>query len=458
MFAGEIMSKSDFDVVLKTPPPAPALDELTPVEQVRDQLPMGEEVQDRFIAAARSQYLDGSEMDDLRLFNSLLNFVHRLPRSQDLEDTRTLHEAIQGFIWDLTQPLRTAEKRVAELEGQILDQLKTHPATVLEPSDFEADPMTTESMLKDYLELCHGLVSDITAVRRDVLLAKRLFVDSDCLIITMRNRLHDLENIICGQAGRTEGTLRYKEFDIPRRKWLEGLRTGLDDLLDLMPYLKKAYPESKVSIVSTDESTALSEPFVMRNIARHWIRNALDKGATEVEVQLQPYDDEHYVFSVMDDVPGGFPRSVRSRLGKEQILHHDDYEGGSGFEIICKHLAPQLGPGARIVIETPLKAAGGSRVSVIFPRTLPEQKSSPAGNGLANYRSKPVPVNFVEMDAPDWTVRVRTDDFLLDYYRRVTPGGAIFDRLCAGGLRVFRPDLLPRKPVGMTFRLTPRIG
>jgi hypothetical protein len=450
------MSDSD-SITLRTPLPAPALDELTPVEQVRDQLPMGREVQDQFIAAARSHYLDEAGMDDLQLFNSLLGYVHRLPHSQDLEDTRTLQEAIRGFVWDLTQPLRTAEEGVQTLEQRVHAELKDHPIMILALADFKDDPETSEHMVKDYLAVCDSLTRDIEAVRRNILLAKRLFVDRDGFIIDMRSRLHDLRNVVLGQTTPAECILRYAN-DIQRRTWIEGLKAYFDESLKLIPYLKRIYAQANVRIIPPDEEITLPEPFVMRNIARHWIRNSLDKGATAVEVELKPYGDDMYVFSVMDNVPGGFPQSVRARLGKEQIIHHEGYEGGSGFEIICKHLAPQLGPGTRIVIETPLDGGNGSRVSVAFPRALPEDKPAPPGNGLANYRSQPAAITFVEMDTPDsWADRARHNPAIREYYSRTFTSALLFERIRAGGLSVYSNTPF-RGPFSVKFNMVPRIG
>lgn len=428
--------------------PLPVQKKLTPIQEAQDQLPMKLDIQTQFIEAARALFHHHAEVDDLKLYNYLLEFARRFPRMDELEDTRTLEEAIKIFIWEITKPLRIAEEQVLELENRIHEKLKNHQVLALDSSDFTHDYETTVKTLRDYVDLSRGFAADIESVRRHVSVVQKLFNDTDDRILLMRDRLHDYETILQGQAGRAEYLLRYCKDVHSQARLLGSLKAEFNSMLDLMTYLKRTYPQQQVRILFTDKPIPLAKPFIMRNIARHWIRNSLDKGASAVEVELKSYDHGMLIFSVTDDVPGGFPQGIRPRLGKEQILHYPEYDGGSGYEIICKLLAPQLGDGTRIVIETPLNSRAGSRTSIIFPRELPEQKSTPPGNGLEDHRSRPVPITFVEMDAPDWVQRSMDQASIAEYYRNVNSRDTLFGLIRSGGMKVHGA------PQNMSFTVT----
>lgn len=420
--------------------PALVQGELTPIEQIRDQLPMEDAVQKRFIAAIRSQYRPGAKVDDLNLYNYLLAFARNLPRSADLQDTRKLSEAIKLFEFEVViKPLRATEERVVALQKRIYQELTAHPAQSLELRQCKAYRSGTGAFFNEYASLCRELCDAIAAMRRDVTLLEKIFIDRDGLTLAMRERLYDLENILQLQLRCTK-KLGSTLSDIERAQWLGSFRSAFDEKLDLFAYLRMAYPQREVKIMADRHSRLVPRPSIMRIIARGLIRNSLDGGASAVNVRLGAYDDAMMFFSVADDIPRGFPRSIRGGLS----------EGGGFYEVLCKRLAPQLGRDTHIMIETPLEETGGSRISAIFPRSLPEKKAAPPGNGSDDHRLRPAHLTFIEMDAPDWSERVDLDMFALDYFRLHA-----LERFRAGGMKVF--SVKKRVPLTLTFSLKPRV-
>jgi signal transduction histidine kinase len=456
------------------------------IDNLRDQIPIrSETLENELVEAARSQRKVSGEEAITELYELLVKYTRQLPQSPTLElirESEKPHEALlQDFVWFVTQPLRDAERDVHALEAEIYDIITTQRAMKLSRKEALRDPDLTTRILKNYEETCFALPEVILNLQRRVKALEAVFVDPEGIVLGMRNQLHDLNNILMVQTYNAGEAAKHSD-DISRMRYLSALQSMLDETMDLFTYFNRTYSGyEQVTVIMPEEPILLPRPLETRNAVRHLLLNSLKAGANNVTLSLTSRRDNMVLISVVDDVPGGIPEHIRPILGKTYIQHHESYEGGSGYVIICKHLVPRMGQGARITIESPFRHGSGSRVSLIVPLDPPKEKLVPPGSSLAkkpeeqtasvdfadesnktpiprltavNPLSDITPINGIaaiaRTGAPDLGARVTMDTKARTFYQN-----AILEKFRVGGFSLFKIRTSTPNILTLTYSLKP---
>lgn len=453
---------------------------LTSLDKLKDLLPFqSEELEHQLIETARTQVRADSEAGLEKLYEYLVSYTKYLPHSPELEIIRTHEELIENFVWFVTKPMREAERDVRELESEIYDIVTQHDAMKLKNYDFRERPEESRRIIGDYCDLCYQLAHAVRDQSMRVKALEAIFVDAERLALVMRDRLHGLSNILTIQHGNAHAVLSYGDNDIERASYLKAMQSLIAKEFDLFPNLKQVYkgfPEVTVEV--PNRAPKVPRPLETRNIIHHLIINALKEQATSVTVSLASMSDKLALITVIDDVPGGMPNHVRTQLGKKYIQHTEDYDGGSGWVIICQRLLPQLGKTARISVETPFIKGNGSRVTIAVPLELLDDKLLPPGTPEETAKPKRItetnltavdepvppvasspdaiatvtPINGIaaitERGTPDVVTRIQLDPSARAFYNK-----SFFDRFRASGMRMF--SISSAQPLVLTYTLRP---
>jgi len=283
----------------------------------------------------------------------------------------------------ITKDIRSAAKEYAAFEARAEKALTGNPAMHLTSRGVAAHKERALNIVDRFMLIVAKHWEQLGAFKTRLQDLENRYYDRDNWALHLHDRLNRLANLLTAVDSSVTSLKRALINSKPHEKAVEALRALKDYSLNPLEFIGKVFlsddRDCTITVTPPEPPLNYSNHFIVREILLELTHNAISAGAREVSLTAVAEENGAARIEITDDAPGGIPRQILNRIGKERIHascswndEMDIYkvchpENGWGLFTVINNMIPSLGPKASIVFDTPLGSSGGTRITFKAP-------------------------------------------------------------------------------------------